>query len=626
MDALTKRRITSIGKVSKEVTLFLRGIGVSDYMIMKIYEAVGDAAIALTEEDPFWLLGEFPHLGFRKVDEIAEKLGIAPNEAKRVEAALKHILRAYMAEGHSFAPHSELTERCASFLEVDRETVEDFLEDLIFRGDIHISNLNGRELVYFYEYYRAECRACSRLAAIEGIGGIRLKSVGANLRALIKKFEAESGISLTEEQSEAVISALANGVSIITGGPGTGKTTIINAIIFILENTGSRVAVCAPTGRAAKRIMETGGHLAQTVHRLLEYYDDEGFSRMMFGRNSEEPLEYDCVIVDEASMLDIMLIEALTAAIKDGTRLILVGDRNQLPSVGAGNVLADLIKSELFFTAELKEIHRQASESFIVHNAHLIKDGETGLRISDSSDGDFLFVSEEKQADIREKLCSIVSEYSQEDIQVLCPSRKGLLGTVELNVRLQEIFNPPSEDKPEMKFGSKIIRQGDRVMQIKNDYQLSYKRKRHDKWGGDGTEEGYRREDGRGIFNGEIGKVAGINKEMKSLTVVYDDDASDRREERFVEYEYTKLDELEHAYAVTVHKSQGSEYPIVIIPMSWLPDKLASRSLIYTAVTRGRDKVIVVGDIKYLDAMIRNDNSSYRLSALTDRLKLLYME
>ncbi len=624
MAALNGQKITSIGKVNSEVTLFLRGIGMSDYMIMKIYEEYGDAAIAFVKENPFWILEEYPTLGFKKVDEMAKKLGVLPTEPRRIEAAIIYVMRGYISEGHSFALRKVLTEECASFLELGTEAIDDPLEDLVFQGNIHISKIDGRELVYLYEYYRAECKTSSRLAALERAQIKAHVSIDSNIKAILKRYEAKTDIILSDEQKNAVINSVTNRVSIITGGPGTGKTTIINAVIFILEEIGNRVAVAAPTGRAAKRIMETGGHFAQTLHRLLEYYYDEGYAKMVFGRNREEPLEYDCVIVDEASMVDILLMEALVDAIKEGTRLILVGDKDQLPSVGAGNVFGDLIESEYFFTTELKEIRRQELESLIVYNAHLINRGDSNIKFSEFPEGDFLLYGAEKQADIKELLCEAASKYQSEDVQILSPVKKGILGVGELNVRLQEIFNPASEDKIELKFGSKVFRTGDRVMQTKNDYQLAYRRKRHDTWGGDGTEEGYIREDGRGIFNGEIGAVVGINPEMKTVTVAYDDDRNDRREERFVEYEYTKLDELEHAYAVTVHKSQGSEYPVVIIPMSWFPSKLATRSLIYTAVTRGKKKVIIVGDTKYLWAMVQNDNSAYRLSALSERLKNFY--
>ena len=384
------------------------------------------------------------------------------------------------------------------------------------------------------------------------------------------------------------------------------------------------MAVSAPTGRAAKRIMETGGHFAQTVHRLLEYYYDETRKSMFFAKNSEDPLNYDCVIVDEASMMDIMLCEALLDAVKDGTRLVFVGDKDQLPPVGAGNVLADLIKSEYFNTVELREIYRQELESDIVVNAHRINHGDYPT-VRDENDTDFEIIRLDKQKDIRDRICELARGMDLEKVQILTPVKKGILGVAELNPLLQAVFNPPEEDKVELKFGKKIFREGDRVMQIKNDYRISYKRERHDSYGGDGTEEGYSREDGKGIFNGEIGTIVGIDKDARTMTIAFDDDRFGKTwGRRFALYEYTRLDELEQAYAVTVHKSQGSEYPVVIIPVSWFPPVLATRSLIYTAITRGKERVIIVGNPDYMNAMVDNDRSSQRMSGLAERIMEMY--
>jgi exodeoxyribonuclease V alpha subunit len=408
-------------------------------------------------------------------------------------------------------------------------------------------------------------------------------------------------------------------VTVITGGPGTGKTTILNAIIYILEESGQKVAVTAPTGRAAKRIMETGGHFAQTVHRLLEYYYDETRKAMAFGKNSEDPLDYDCVIVDEASMMDILLCDALLEAVRENTRLILVGDKDQLPSVGPGNVLGDMIASDCLNTIFLNRIYRQDEESDIVTNAHRINHGD--YPVFRSGNSDFEVIRLDSQKDIRQRICDVIKSLDLDNVQVLTPVKKGILGTGELNEELQKVFNPPESDKEELKFGKKIFREGDRVMQIKNDYQLSYKRERHDRYGGDGTQEGYLREDGKGIFNGETGRIIGIDREAKSVTVAFDDDSFGRTwGRRFALYEYSKLDELEQAFAVTVHKSQGSEYPVVIIPVTWFPPMLATRSLIYTAVTRGKSRVILVGNPDYLNAMVDNDRSEQRYSGLKDRI------
>ncbi|MBQ6900671.1 MAG: AAA family ATPase [Firmicutes bacterium] len=576
--------------------MFLRNLGFTNYYIIKIFDLVGDAAIGLTEDNPYWLLEEFPRMGFEKVDQVARKLGIGPDDNYRLEAAVAYGLRAYSAEGHVYAPLDELCLKVTEFLDSSTDLVRDVLEDMAYSGSVQIANLAGSPVVYFYGYYKAECAIAGKLAALadpaEG-----LAPVGADIDALIRKCQTDRCVELSEEQTAAVKNSLRSGVSIITGGPGTGKTTVINALLNIFEGNGHRIAVAAPTGRAAKRVMETSGRFACTVHRLLEYYYDEETGYMCFGRNAAEPLDVNAVIIDEASMLDLMLMEALCDAIKPGTRLILVGDADQLPSVGAGNVLADLIDSEYFFTAHLTEIHRQSAESRIVTNAHRINHGD-----EPSYGGDFMLVPGDKQQEILEKIASIAARHQLSDVQVLTPTKKGILGSVNLNERLQQVFNPSSPEKSQLEFGSKVFRVGDRVMQIKNNYRLECR------VGGETV---------KGVFNGEIGIIKGVDKEMRSVTVLYDD-------ERWAEYPYVQLDEIELAYAVTVHKSQGSEFPVVILPMTWFPPVLATRSLLYTAVTRGKKQVIIVGRSDYLAAMAQNNQSRSRNSGLKDRLTGLY--
>ena len=588
--------ITKISQVTPEVTLFLRNLGFTNYYIIKIFDLVGDAAIGLTEDNPHWLLEEFPRMGFEKVDQVARKLGIGPDDNYRLEAAVAYGLRAYSAEGHVYAPLDELCLKVTEFLDSSTDLVRDVLEDMAYSGSVQIANLAGSPVVYFSGYYKAECAIAGKLAALadpaEG-----LAPVGADIDALIRKCQTDRCVELSEEQTAAVKNSLRSGVSIITGGPGTGKTTVINALLNIFEGNGHRIAVAAPTGRAAKRVMETSGRFACTVHRLLEYYYDEETGYMCFGRNAAEPLDVNAVIIDEASMLDLMLMEALCDAIKPGTRLILVGDADQLPSVGAGNVLADLIDSEYFFTAHLTEIHRQSAESRIVTNAHRINHGD-----EPSYGGDFMLVPGDKQQEILEKIASIAARHQLSDVQVLTPTKKGILGSVNLNERLQQVFNPSSPEKSQLEFGSKVFRVGDRVMQIKNNYRLECR------VGGETV---------KGVFNGEIGIIKGVDKEMRSVTVLYDD-------ERWAEYPYVQLDEIELAYAVTVHKSQGSEFPVVILPMTWFPPVLATRSLLYTAVTRGKKQVIIVGRSDYLAAMAQNNQSRSRNSGLKDRLTGLY--
>ena len=619
MDPLGNAKITKISQVTPEVTWFLRELGLSDYYIIKIYALVGNNAVGMTKTDPYWLLDEFSRMGFKNVDGMAQKLGIGQDDPRRLKACVRFALASYVSEGHTFAPLEELRDRCASYLDLSPEKIEDAIETMTYEGILHKASGEEGERVYFYRYFMAESRVASRITRLSDSNPRELRKIIASPNALIRKYEETNGIELSEEQRRAVISSLANGVTVITGGPGTGKTTILNAIIYILEESGQKVAVTAPTGRAAKRIMETGGHFAQTVHRLLEYYYDETRKAMAFGKNSEDPLDYDCVIVDEASMMDILLCDALLEAVRENTRLILVGDKDQLPSVGPGNVLGDMIASDCLNTIFLNRIYRQDEESDIVTNAHRINHGD--YPVFRSGNSDFEVIRLDSQKDIRQRICDVIKSLDLDNVQVLTPVKKGILGTGELNEELQKVFNPPESDKEELKFGKKIFREGDRVMQIKNDYQLSYKRERHDRYGGDGTQEGYLREDGKGIFNGETGRIIGIDREAKSVTVAFDDDSFGRTwGRRFALYEYSKLDELEQAFAVTVHKSQGSEYPVVIIPVTWFPPMLATRSLIYTAVTRGKSRVILVGNPDYLNAMVDNDRSEQRYSGLKDRI------
>ena len=619
MDPLVLAKITKISQVTPEVTWFLRGLGLSDYYIIKIFSEFGDSVVGMTQADPFWLLDEFSRIGFRTVDRMASELGVGPEDPRRLKACVRFALASYVAEGHTFAPLADLKDRCASYLDVPAALIGDTIETMTYEGVLHKSAGDEGERVYFYRYYRAESHVASRLIHLSDGDSRELRKIIASPQTLIRKFEERRGIELSEDQKRAVISSLANGVTVITGGPGTGKTTILNAIIYILEESGQKVAVTAPTGRAAKRIMETGGHFAQTVHRLLEYYYDETRNAMAFGKTAEDPLDYDCVIVDESSMMDIILCDALLDALKENTRLILVGDKDQLPSVGPGNVLGDIIASDNINTIFLNKIYRQDEESDIITNAHRINSGE--YPVFSEGDSDFELVRLDSQKDIRSRICEIVRAYDAENVQVLTPVKKGILGTGEMNEELQKVFNPPEPDKEELKFGKKVFREGDRVIQIKNDYQLSFKRERHDKYGGDGTQEGYEREDGKGIFNGETGQIIGIDKDARSVTVAFDDDSFGKTwGRRFALYEYAKLDELEQAFAVTVHKSQGSEYPVVLIPVTWFPPVLATRSLIYTAITRGKSKVILVGNPDYLNAMVDNDRSEQRYSGLKDTL------
>jgi exodeoxyribonuclease V alpha subunit len=466
--------------------------------------------------------------------------------------------------------------------------------------------LEGREVVYLYHYYKAERNVCARLALL---AEANLKMLNVNMDSILNIMEKERGLELSVLQKRAVEAAVSNGVCVITGGPGTGKTTIINAIMDGLTEGGLKVAIAAPTGRAAKRITETSGYFAQTIHRLLEYSFFEDSDYLVFGRNIENPLEYDAIIIDEASMIDLLLMNGLLNAITPGTRLILVGDADQLPSVGAGNILRDIIDSEYIYSVRLTEIFRQAGESMIVVNAHKINKGE--YPEYNAQDGDFFLLRRENEDDMVETVKDLVArrlpayykDVLPEEIQVLTPTRRRTLGSVNLNKILQQVLNPKSPDKAEKTFGDRIFRENDKVMQIKNNYELEWKKL------DDGTS-------GTGVFNGDIGRVFAVNAELGHIVVRFEGD-------RFVTYDYTDMDQLELAYAITVHKSQGSEFPVVVMPVSWFPPMLATRNLLYTAVTRGKQAVVLVGSEEKLRAMVDNNLITRRNSGLGVRLAML---
>lgn len=393
--------ITKISQVTPEVTLFLRNLGFSNYYIIKIFALVGDAAIGLTEDNPYWLLDEFPMMKFARIDEAAAAMGIEKDSFYRIQAAVKHGLGAYVNRGHTFVPAKEFCAQIGQFLDLSSQIVTDVVEDMALVGELQLTVLDGQEVLYFYGYYRTECQVVSKMAELAEKGA---RPVAVNVDAIIRKAESESNITLSGQQREAVKNSLEHSVSIITGGPGTGKTTIINTLIKIMEESGLDVAVAAPTGRAAKRIAETSGKPAMTVHRLLEYYYDEEAGHMAFARNQANPLDYDAVIIDETSMMDLMLMGTLCKALKPESRLILSGDADQLPSVGAGNVLGDFIESGYIYTSRLTEIFRQAEESNIVTNAHRINRGDYPVY-----GGDFLIIEADKQQEILEKITKLAT-------------------------------------------------------------------------------------------------------------------------------------------------------------------------------------------------------------------------
>ena len=588
-----------------EVTVYFQQYGISAEYAMKLYKQYGSNTIAIATENPYQLIKDVAGIGFRRADAMALKLGIAKNDEARIRSGVEFTLWYYAGEGNVFVPQKELCERTAGLLDVSSDEIAEQLMVMAIEGDIRVEMLEGRAVVYLAVYYNAEKNVAVKLAQL---CESELKGVNTDMNSLIALTERETGITLSEKQKYAVITSLSYGVSVITGGPGTGKTTIINSIINVLSHGGHKIAIAAPTGRAAKRITETSGHFAQTIHRLLEYYYSEGEDAMHFGKTAEDPLDYDAVIIDEASMVDLLLMNGLVNALKPGTRLIMVGDADQLPSVGAGNVLRDIIDSKYVYSVKLDEIFRQARESLIVVNAHRINKGE--YPSINEKDKDFFFMRRNGELEILETVKQLYKErlpryYTNcepvRDIQVLTPVRKGLIGSINLNKELQAVLNPLRAGLVEKKYGDKVFRVGDKVMQIRNNYELAWKRL------SDFTE-------GEGVFNGDVGFIDSIDVEFNEMTVVFDED-------KYVKYDVTNFDELELAYAVTVHKSQGSEFPIVIMPVSWFPPMLATRNLLYTAVTRGKEAVVLVGSEQKLFAIVDNNAITKRYSGLAVRLR-----
>lgn len=613
IEGIGPKKADTIGEAFKEkravaeVSMFLQQFGISANYAIRLYREYGTAAIDIVSQNPYQLVSDIYGIGFKKADAIAEKIGLAKDDEYRIQSGVKFTLNYYVNEGHTYVPKKLLCEKAGQLMEISIESVNDILVGMAFEGDIQIENLEGQAVVFLMPYFMAEQNVCKRLMAVNNAA---LKVINADLDNLIKITENEKGLDLSENQKFAVKSSLQNGVSVVTGGPGTGKTTIINAIMNILEHSGLKTAIAAPTGRAAKRITETSGYYASTIHRLLEYYYSEGEDIMRFGKTEENPLEYDVVIIDEASMIDILLMNGLMNAIVPGTRVIFVGDSDQLPSVGAGNVLRDIIDSEVIYSVKLTEIFRQAKESLIVVNAHKINKGENPD--FNEKDKDFFFLQKNNEKDMLETIKDLcvrrLPAYfkdcdAMKDMQVLTPVRKGLLGSINLNKEMQAVLNPSNPDLAEQKYGDKIFRVNDKVMQIKNNYQMTWKRIE------DFTE-------GQGIFNGDVGFITHIDKEFNEVVVIFDDS-------KYVTYDVTQLDELELAYAVTVHKSQGSEFPIVIMPVTWFPPVLATRNLLYTAVTRGKQAVVLVGSMNKMYAMVENNRITDRYTGLKARLQNL---
>mgnify|MGYP004610414805 FL=1 len=589
----------------RQAMIFLQQFGITMNLAVKIYNKYGQEVYGILKENPYRLADDIEGVGFRTADDIAAKAGIRTDSDFRVRSGILYTLLQASGEGHTFLPQEELTAKTSELLGIDKEIIEKNYMDLSIDRKIIMKQSGDQVQIYSSSFYYMEANTATMLRELD----ITYDVADAEIEQRIHNIEKQTGMQLDEHQVQAVKEAVRNGLLVITGGPGTGKTTTINTIIRYFEMEGMDIFLAAPTGRAAKRMSETTGFEARTIHRMLELNGGmEGSAG--FERNETNPLETDVVIIDEMSMVDITLMNSLLKAIAPGTRLILVGDINQLPSVGPGSVLKDIIQSEAFNVVMLTKIFRQASTSDIIVNAHKINRGE---EVSlDNKSMDFFFLKR-YEADIiinvvlqlvKQKLPKFV-DATPYDIQVLTPMRKGLLGVERLNGILQQYLNPPDKSKREKEHGDMVFREGDKVMQTKNNYQLEWEIR---------TKFGLTVDKGMGIFNGDMGIIIEINDFAETMTVEFD-------EGRKVEYSYKLLDELELAYAITIHKSQGSEYPAVVIPLLNGPSMLMNRNLLYTAVTRARKCVTLVGNDATFNQMIQNTSQQKRYSGLCDRIR-----
>ncbi len=598
----------------REAMLFLQKYGISNALAGKIYQTYGMRLYGVMQENPYLLAEDIAGVGFRTADEIAEKVGIHVDSDYRIRSGILYVLTQAQGDGNLYLPADILLEQAAEVLHLTQEQIQPQIANLMMDKKVVLKEKDGRQIVYGMANYYAELN-CARMLHDLNVSleesGMFVPADEAVLLEKIASLEKELQIALDELQRRAVLESIKCGLLILSGGPGTGKTTTINTIIHYFEREGMDILLAAPTGRAAKRMTEATGYEAKTIHRLLELNGlaKEDGKKASFERNEENPLETDVLIIDEMSMVDIHLFQSLLRAVAVGTRLVMVGDVNQLPSVGPGQVLKDLIDSGKFSVVMLQKIFRQAGESDIVVNAHRIHRGEQICM--DNKSRDFFFLERGNSNVIYKHMVQLITEMLPRyvhakafDIQVLTPMRKGNLGVETLNRILQQYMNPPSEQKKEYLHGDNLFREGDKVMQIKNNYQLEWEvmSKFH-----------IPVEKGTGVFNGDMGVILEINTFAGTVTVEYD-------EKRQVTYPFAGLDELELAYAITIHKSQGSEYPAVIMPLLGGPKMLMNRNLLYTGVTRARDCVTILGSSETVRAMILNEQEQKRYSGLVDRI------
>lgn len=594
----------------RRAMIYLQKYGISTTLAAKIYQQYGRNVYHIIEENPYRLADDVAGVGFKTADEIAAKVGIHTDSDYRIRSGIFYTLMQSIGEGHVYLLKDALTWRAGKLLEVEIDNIEKYLMDLAMEKKVVLKEAEDGVRVYSSRFYYMELNVAKMLHDLN----ISEEVSRERLLERLGKIEDATGLFLDEMQRKAVMEAAKQGILVLTGGPGTGKTTTINAMIRLFESEGMTILLAAPTGRAAKRMTETTGYEASTIHRLLEVSGNpEEETIGGFQRNEENPLDTDVLIIDEMSMVDLPLMNALLKAVMPGTRLILVGDQNQLPSVGPGSVLKDIIASGCFPVVMLTKIFRQAGESDIVVNAHKINRGEPV--ILDNKSRDFFFLKRQEPNVIISVMLTLIQKKLPKyvnagiyDIQVMTPMRKGLLGVERLNQILQQYLNPPSPEKSEREYADRLFREGDKVMQIKNNYQLEWKIQ---------TKYGLTVDKGQGVFNGDMGVVREINTYEETITVEYD-------EHRQVVYPYSMMDELELAYAITVHKSQGSEYPAVVIPLLQGPRQLYHRNLLYTAVTRAKKCVTLVGSEAVFQEMIRNNQDQKRNTSLAERIREFY--
>lgn len=620
IDGLGKKRIEMIKSSFssqthvRNIMIFLQSYGVTPNQCLKIYQYYKESSIETVKNNPYILTENISGIGFKTADKIAKSLGVDMNSPYRVKCGIRYIINQFTSLGNTYMPYNLLISKCKEILLVSTESIERGIYEAVLDLTIKIEEYDGMRCVYTIPFYYCEVGVTKKI--IEMSTSV-FPDLSIDVEKEIKNFEKEKKIAFSKSQREAILSAFDNIVEIITGGPGTGKTTIINCILHIFEKHKYKVFMAAPTGRAAKRMSIATGREAKTIHRMLEIVRASDDSSILDNNDyifedREKKLECDVLIVDEASMIDIVLMYSLLKSLENSTRLIIVGDVDQLPSVGPGNVLSDLIYSDLIKVVRLNEIFRQSENSFIVINAHNINNGI--MPVINEKKSDFYFVNSVDPDTLNDEIVNLVSNRlpkfnskwdMNKDIQVLSPMKKGPIGVIALNAGLQKVLNPQSDSKKEKEYRGTIFRVGDKVMQMKNNYIIAWERI------SDNGEDS-----GKGIFNGDIGYIEDIDEEDKVLIIVFDED-------KRVLYEFMYLDELELAYAITVHKSQGSEFSVVVMPLYIFAPMLMTRNLLYTAITRAKEFVVLIGTVKALNFMIKNTRIFERYSLLKRRIKEL---